>query len=101
MSAHALSDFGAPLLPQGNDGKEGRGPVCLVKHSAKIISAINGRNGSNIAVPPYQEIVETNYVRPTVVHWIGDIRTFDAADVPEEFDEEEILQPRRLLLRVF
>src|SRR5205085_12589336 len=124
MSAHSLSDFGAPPFTTGstgvpparkqsspcNDEQAGETPALpvqeaaparLLKRSARTVSAINGRSGSNIVVPPYPELIETNYVRPIAGHCMGEVCAFELAEALEEFDEEEILQTRRLLLRVF
>jgi hypothetical protein len=71
----------------------------------KLVSALNGRTGADIIVPPYQQLVETEYLPPTTVHWTQECFGADATEIvesaPESFEPGEILQPRRLNLRVF
>jgi hypothetical protein len=56
-------------------------------------------------VPPYQRLVETEYLPPATVHWTQECFRADASEIvehaPESFEPGEILQPRRLSLRVF
>jgi hypothetical protein len=71
----------------------------------KMVSALNGRIGSDILVPPYQRLVETEYLPPIAPHWTdecGPVELHDESEVaPEVSEVGKILQPRRLLLRVF
>jgi hypothetical protein len=71
----------------------------------KVVSALNGRIGADILVPPYQRLVETEYLAPVTPHWTDECFEGGAPSVPEpdsqEIESEQILQPRRLSLRVF
>jgi hypothetical protein len=67
----------------------------------RIVSALNGRVGSDILIPPYQRLVETEYVPPASPHWTDECHPLEGEDSPEDFPAEKILQPRRLSLRVF
>ena len=74
--------------------------------SSRVVSALNGRTGADIIVPPYQQLVETEYLPPNTPHWTQECLPVEgeAENRFEEFEEleyQEILQPRRLSLRVF
>jgi hypothetical protein len=70
--------------------------------SRKTVSALNGRIGSDILIPPYQRIVETEYLLPSTSHWTEECWPIEANEIVEEdFPEEKILQARKLSLRVF
>ena len=69
--------------------------------SRRTVSALNGRVGSNILIPPYQRIVETEYLPPTTLHWTEECWPIEAEEVAGDLPQEKILQPRRLPLRVF
>ena len=67
----------------------------------RIVSALNGRTGSDILIPPYQHLVETEYVPPSSPHWTEECQPLEGEDSSEEFPDRKILQPRKLSLRVF
>ena len=68
--------------------------------SRKTVSGLNGRIGSDILIPPYQHIVETEYLPPSTLHWTEECWPGETEEVVEDRAEEKILQPRRLPLRV-
>jgi len=68
--------------------------------SRKTVSGLNGRIGSDILIPPYQHIVETEYLPASTLHWTEECWPGETEEVVEDRAEEKILQPRRLPLRV-
>jgi hypothetical protein len=69
--------------------------------SARIVSALNGRVGADIIVPRYQDLIETDYLPPNALHWTQECRPVEAENTPEHFEYVEVLQTRKLSLRVF
>ena len=72
----------------------------LTLSSRKTVSALNGRIGSDILIPPYQRIIETDYLPPRASHWTEECWPVDVEELAEDFPDEKIFQPRRLPLRL-
>ena len=105
MSARAWNDVSGPRAtptPQRREGAGARVENALAPFSfAQIVSAINGRIGSDIFVPPYQQLFETEYLPPSAPHWTDLCDPFQGEVMDENSEDRKTLQPRRLSLRVF
>lgn len=63
--------------------------------------ALKGRNRMDDSVAPFQGWSFSENSTPRALPWADESRPFGAAEAEGDFDDEEILQPRRLSLRVF
>jgi hypothetical protein len=63
--------------------------------------ALKGRNRMDDSVAPFQGWAFSGNRTPWALPWADESRPVGAGELEEDLDGEEILQPRRLSLRVF
>ena len=63
-------------------------------------SALKGRNRLDDSVSPFQGLA-SSHDQPRALPWADELRPFGAEESEADLEAEEILQPRRLSLRVF